>query len=89
MIFRLTIDFDSNNNEMFKGMTKEKIVEYIEAMQPKDDSVSLVSIKPIESTKCPGKEVCRTRSGSCFDCIRSISDLENYKDNFRPRLITS
>lgn len=35
---------------------------------------------------CPGKDVCRTRSGSCFDCIRSISDLENYKDNFRPRI---
>lgn len=57
MIFRVILEFDSDKNETFKGMTKERIVEYVEAMQPKDDSVSLVSISPIcERCKAETKE---------------------------------
>lgn len=39
-----------------------------------------------EIPKCPGKDVCRTRSGSCFNCIRSIGDLKGYTDNYREKV---
>ena len=39
----------------------------------------------LDSLICPGKDNCRTRSGSCFNCIRSIGDLSEYSDNYRKR----
>lgn len=39
-----------------------------------------------EIPKCPGKDVCRTQSGSCFNCIRSIGDLKGYTDNYREKV---